>query len=391
MAQTTADAIVIGAGINGAATAFNLLKRGLRRVVLIDKLLLAAGGTGRSAAIIRQHYSNEELVQMVKRSTDLFHHFADEIGGNSGFVCTGWAFLVPAQMSEGLDRNMALGRSAGVDVREIDSQQLQDFEPRVSVNDVARIAYEPRSGYADPIKTTHAYVSRFIQLGGDFRPLTHVTGLLHTNSRVCGVRTSGGDISACVVINAAGPWASRVASYAGIDLPINVTREEEIILETESMGGPPALCFSDMALAIYYRPHGHTQMLVGRGYPKEYESVDPDSFREQVDAKFVEEVTDRLRRRWQTIGSALPVNSYTGLYDVTPDWHPVLGKVDGVDGFYICAGFSGHGFKIGPAVGELMAEEIVDGKAHTVPLDRFNLRRFANGNLFTAAYGGNRA
>src|SRR6476620_12035750 len=105
MSNITADAIVIGAGINGAATALQLVRRGLQRVVLIEKHLLAAGGTGRSAAIIRQHYSNGELVEMVKRSTDVFHNFKDEIGGNCGFVCTGWAFLVPGNMSEGLDRN----------------------------------------------------------------------------------------------------------------------------------------------------------------------------------------------------------------------------------------------------------------------------------------------
>jgi len=391
MAQLTADAIVIGAGINGAATALNLLKRGMDKVVLIDRHLLAAGGTGRSAAIIRQHYSNDELVHMVKRSTDVFHNFAEEIGGDCGFLCTGWAFLVPPAMSDGLDRNIALGQRAGVDVREIDHQQLNEIEPRIAINDVARIAYEPRSGYADPIKTTHAYVSRFIQLGGEFRPLTQVTGLLGSNSRVSGVQTDRDEISAGVVVNAAGPWASRISQFAGVDLPLNVTREEEVIFETADMNGPPTLCFSDMALAIYYRPHGRTQMLVGRGYPKDYQSVDPDHYCERVDVKFIEEVTTRLRQRWKTIGNALPVNSYTGLYDVTPDWHPVLGKVDGVDGLYICAGFSGHGFKIGPAVGELMADEIIGAQGGTVSLDRFNLRRFKNGELFTAAYGGNRA
>jgi sarcosine oxidase subunit beta len=223
MTNLTADAIVIGAGINGAATALQLLRRGVQRVVLIEKHLLAAGGTGRSAAIIRQHYSNSELIQMVKRSTDVFHTFSDEIGGNCGFVCTGWAFLVPAEMSDGFDRNIALGKQLGVDVREIDRQQLNDFEPRIAVDDVARIAYESRSGYADPIQTTHAYVRRFIELGGEYRPLTEVKGLLGTESKVKGVKTDRGDISANLVVNAAGPWASRIAQYAGVELPLNVT------------------------------------------------------------------------------------------------------------------------------------------------------------------------
>ena len=146
-----------------------------------------------------------------------------------------------------------------------------------------------------------------------------------------------------------------------------------------------------MALAIYYRPHGRDHMLVGRGYPKEYENVAPDGYNQEVDASFIAEATSRLHQRWPGFGSILAINSYTGLYDVTPDWHPVLGAVDGVEGFYLCAGFSGHGFKIGPGIGEVMAEEIVDGKASSIDLSSLNLRRFERGELVGAAYGSNRA
>jgi len=390
MPTPTADAVVIGAGINGAAIALNLVKRGMRNIVLIDKHLIASGGTGRSAAIIRQHYSNEELVLMVKRSVDVFSHFDDEIGGDCGFVNTGWAFFVPSSVSEGFGKNIAMGQRLGVEVREIRPEDLRAIEPRVQIDDVARIAYEPGSGYADPVKTTHAYVQRFIDLGGRLQTLTAVTGLMHSHGRVTGVQTDQGEIATGVVVNAAGPWAARIASWVGVELPLEVTREEEIIVETADAGGPPRLCFSDMAQAFYYRPHGATQMLVGRGYPKQYETVDPDDFRTPVDVPFIRELRDRLRRRWPCFGDAVAVNSYTGLYDVTPDWHPVLGPVEGMDGLYLCAGFSGHGFKIAPAVGELMAELIENGSP-AVSLDRFRLKRFHEGELLTAAYGGNRA
>jgi sarcosine oxidase subunit beta len=390
MPTQTADAVVIGAGINGAATAMNLVKRGMKSVVLIDKHLIASGGTGRSAAIIRQHYSNEELVRMVKRSVEVFSHFDDEIGGDCGFVNTGWAFFVPASVAEGFEKNVAMGRRLGVDVREIDPEDLRAIEPRVQIDDVARIAYEPGSGYADPVRTTHAYVRRFVELGGRLQTLTAVTGLTQSRGRISGVQTDQGEFATGVVVNAAGPWAARIARWVGVELPIEVTREEEIIVETADAGGPPKLCFSDMAQAFYYRPHGPTQMLVGRGYPKEYETVDPDAFRAPVAVPFIRELRDRLHRRWPCFRGSVAVNSYTGLYDVTPDWHPVLGPVDGVKGFYLCAGFSGHGFKIGPAVGELMAELIENGSP-TVPLDRFRLERFRGGDLVTAAYGGNRA
>ena len=130
---------------------------------------------------------------------------------------------------------------------------------------------------------------------------------------------------------------------------------------------------------------------MGRGFPKEYDFVDPDHYKESVDTEFIEETGSRFVERFPSFSKALFLSAYTGLYDVTPDWHPILGSVEGIEGFYMCAGFSGHGFKIAPAIGELMAEEIVDGKAQTIDLSRFNLGRFEKGELFTAAYGGNRA
>lgn len=393
MGLKTADAVVIGSGINGAATAYNLVKRGMKDVILLEKQLIASGGTGRSAAIVRQHYSSDELVRMVRRSVDVFTNFDDEIGGECGFVNTGWAFFVPDYVSDGFSKNLARGQRLGVDVREVSVAELQEIEARVDLSDVSRVAYEPGSGYADPRATTHSYVQRFIELGGRLAQLTSARGLVLSDdgNTVEGVKTEAGDISTGIVVNAAGPWADRVASWAGVEVPLEVTREEEIIYDVSNAGGPPRLCFSDMAKAIYYRPDGASRMLVGRGYPKDYEIVEPDGYNQEVDVDFIKETTKRLQTRWPSFDSILAVNSYTGLYDVTPDWHPVLGRVDGIEGFQMCAGFSGHGFKIGPAIGELMAEEIMDGRASSIDIGRFNLRRFADGKLIGAAYGTNRA
>ena len=386
----TADVVVIGAGINGAATAYNLLREGVQNVVLLERQLIASGGTGRSAAIIRQHYSNEELVRMVKRSVEIFRRFDDVVGGDPGFVKTGWAFLVPSEVSAGLSSNLEIGRRLGVGVKEISREELKELDSRIELMDVHRIAYEPDSGYADPRLSTHAYVKRFTELGGRLMQLTAVQGIVVEGGAIAAVSTDKGEISTRVVVNAAGPWAPRVASWVGVDVPIRVTREEEIVYQTTAWGGPPRLCFSDMAKAIYYRPDGTTRTLVGRGFPKEYEYVEADSYNQEVDAGFIEETGRRFRERWPVFANALALNSYTGLYDVTPDWHPILGRVDEVEGFYLCAGFSGHGFKIGPAIGELMAAEILSGSP-PIDISRFNLSRFETGALFKAAYGANRA
>jgi len=387
----TADAVVIGAGVNGASTAYNLIKKGLKKVVLIEKYLIASGGTGRSAAIVRQHYSNEELVRMVKRSVEIFHHFDQEIGGDPGFVNCGWAFMVPDYVSEGFSTNLAMQKRLGIDTRVISKEELKEMEPRLELSDVDRIAYEPGAGYADPHATTYSYVQRFCEMGGELMSMTTVQGLTIENGAAKGVRTEREEISTNAVINAAGPWAHYIGKWAGLEVPIQVTREEEIIIESSDVGGPVKLAISDMCLAIYYRPHGRTHTLLGRGFPKNYQFVDPDQYKEAADESFIEESAALLWKRLPAFRKAIFVNAYTGLYDVTPDWYPILGKVDEVKGFYMCAGFSGHGFKLGPAIGELMAEEIVDGQAHTIDISRFNLSRFQKGELFKAAYGANRA
>lgn len=389
--MNTADVVVIGAGVNGASTAYNLMTHGAKRVLLIEKYLIASGGTGRSAAIVRQHYSSEVLVRMVLRSIDVFHHFDEVIGGSAGFVKSGYAFLVPKNSAEPFRRNIRLQQRLGVDTRIISKQDLLEIEPRLELSDVDQICYEPGSGYADPHDTTYSYVNRFRELGGELLQMTSVGGLIIEDGAVSGVRTSKGDIAAGAVVNAAGPWAQSVAKWAGVDVPLRVTREEEIVLETRDTGGPPRLTMSDACKAIYYRPLGRSQTLLGRGFPKEYEEVDPDHFKESADLEFIEEATARLIARLPAFNKALLLNAYTGLYDVSPDWHPILGKVEGVGGFYLCAGFSGHGFKIGPSVGELMAEEILDGRAHSIDIEPLRFERFANGKLLQGSYGANRA
>ena len=172
--------------------------------------------------------------------------------------------------------------------------------------------------------TTAAYAGRFRDRGGQLLPLTPVEGLSVERGKIAAVRTPQGEISTEVVVNAAGPWAGRVAAWAGVEAPIQVTREEEILVETSEVGGPPRLVFSDMAQAIYYRPHGSARTLVGRGFPKEYRQVDPDGYERSADAGFIRETHDRFLQRFPSFDKALPIEAYTGLYDVTPDWksHP---------------------------------------------------------------------
>ena len=150
--------------------------------------------------------------------------------------------------------------------------------------------------------------------------------------------------------------------------------------------------FSDFAQAIYYRPHTGTRTLLGRGFPKDYESdIDPDHYTHNADGRFIDEVRGRFAQRFPTLTGALTVHGFSGLYDVTPDWNPILGRIDQVEGFIMCCGFSGHGFKIGPAIGECLAEYITEGASSLIDISVFDLKRFAQGAQLQNAYGGNRA
>jgi len=385
----TADAVIVGAGVNGASIAFNLLTQGLRKVVLIERHLLASGGTGKSAAIVRQHYSNVPLIQMMKRCLHVFAHFEEVVGGCAGFVNTGWVFLTPPDAAEGFARNLSRLQSLGIRTWRISREELLELEPRFHLEDVGQIAYEPDSGYADPYLTTCSYIRACQQRGGELIQGSPVTGLGVQGDTVKEVQTSRERISTNIVVNAAGPWANGIAGLVGLILPLQVSLEEEIILVPPTGQAPLGLTVSDMAEAIYYRPEKGF-VLVGRGFPKTYKYIDPDDAPSEVEFEFIEDTAQRVARRIPVYKHALVQRAYTGLYDITPDWHPVLGKTS-VAGFYLAAGFSGHGFKLAPVIGELISEEIVEGESKTIDISAFRLDRFAKGKLFTAAYGGNRA
>ena len=387
--NATADAVVIGAGVNGASIAFNLMQRGMRKVMVVEKYLLASGGTGKSAAVIRQHYSNPPLVRMMKRSIEIFINFAEVVGGSAGFHGTGWAFLVPPESVLLFRQNLAMQQGIGIRTREISREELLNIEPRFNLEDVETVGYEPESGYADPTRTTASYLQSACSRGAELQQGCDVISIGTDGNRVTEVVTSKGRISTPIAVNAAGPWSNRVAEMVGLSIPIEVSREQEILVAPPTGEARPRLAVSDMAQAIYYRPVRH-QLLVGRGFPKEYEYVNPDRFRETLDSDFIEETKARLTHRLPAYADGLVMGGKTGLYDITPDWHPVLGST-AVDGFFVAAGFSGHGFKLAPAIGELMAQEIVDGKASDVDISGFTLDRFANNELFGSTYGGNRA
>ena len=413
------DAIVVGAGITGASTAYHLVGAGLRRVLLLERGAPASGGTGKSAAVVRQHYSTPLLARLAKQSVGMLQSIDAEIGGGAFSQC-GYVMLIPPDLKAAAEGNMAMQRDVGVDTRWLDDDEIDRMLPWINRDGVAGVVYEKEGGYADPVRVTEAYVSRFQKIGGEFRERTPCRGLLRDGDRVSGVLLEDGEIMAGAVVNAAGPWAAPLAIGAGIEIPLRSVREQDSIWQARENRQLPDKSVSNAVDAIYLRPMGEGRFLIGQGFPKDYIDVDPYNYREAADADFINLILQRADRRFPTLAGMTPYNyreaadadfinlilqradrrfptlagmtlvtAYAALYDVTPDWYPFIGPRRGLKGYFDACGGSGHGFKIGPAIGQALAGWIAEGRVED-DFARLSHDRLAEGRLFTGAYGGNR-
>jgi sarcosine oxidase subunit beta len=390
-----ADAIVVGGGVIGAAVLFELARRNLR-ALLLERGRFASESTAKTAAIVRMHYSNPEVVRMALRSRELLQSFGELTGAESVYFETGWCYVVPPEHAETVRATAEMNRAHGVEVVEVGVDEAAELYPGLSGEGVGAIFLEERSGSADPRATALGYIEAARRLGAEAREDAPATRLLERNGGVGGVETSAGPIEADVVVLAAGPWSAKLAQTAGVELQLQITREQELYVEAPAGRGPRA-SMSSLVDMIYLRPLVEWErtrpnvVLLGRGFPKDYEEVDPDDYDEEVTPSFEEDVRRRVSRRLPTLEGARALGGVSGLYDITPDWHPYLGLVDGVDGLVLATGGSGHCYKLAPAIGEMIAATVTGEDVDYADVDRFSLARIARGDLFDAAIGGNRA
>jgi sarcosine oxidase subunit beta len=384
----TFDVVVVGAGITGASTAYHLKTLGVGRVLLVERKGVAAGGTGRSAAIVRQHYSTPLMAHLAQASIAKFVAMEEELGRSGGYVASGYHFLVPSALLGAARTNVLMQQGLGIDTRFLEAGEIERI-PWLDPDGVAAVIHEPAGGYADPVRTTEAYLAAFARFGEEVRLGVPCRGLLRDGDRIVGVRLNPGEIASGMVVNAAGPWARALAASAGLALELRAVREQDTIWQGRPGRPHPTTSISNAVDAIYLRPSGADRFVIGRGFPKDYEEVDPDDFSESADDDFVRDVQERALRRFPTLAGMSLVHAYTALYDVTPDWYPFVGPRAGLEGYADASGGSGHGFKIAPALGEALARWITTGAA---PEDvaRLSHDRIAAGQLFRGAYGGNR-
>lgn len=386
MARHIADVVIIGGGISGTSAAYQLARCGVR-VTLLERRFIAAGGTGQTVGLVRQHYSNETTARMALRALQVWRDFDQVVGGDVGWVQTGALFIVGPHDLDGLRANIALQRDVGIRVEFLDAAAVQELVPYLNVDDIGGAAYEPDAGCADGTLAANAYAARAKDLGVTLLQGVEVTEVCVEGGRVTGVQTTQGTFSAPVVINAAGPWGVRLSARLGYDTPVEASRHQVAVFQRPEGLADTHPFIGDFVQGFYLRPETGRLTLAGSLQASEAaNTVDPDHFDEGVDMDFTLEMAEHTERRVPAMAEAEIRKGWAGLYDVTPDWHPIIGAMPGLEG-YICAyGWSGAGFKMGPVTGELLAD-LATGE-RTCPIDPhpFRFERFAEGDLIRGRY-----
>ena len=371
----TADVVVIGGGVVGVSTAYALAARGVKRVVLVEKGALASGASGRSSALIRMHYTNEEDARLAFASFPIFRDWPEIMGGPPVFTHTGFLAVVGHADTAALRANVAMLRGIGVDTTALSPAELLTLQPFVNADDIGAAAYEPASGYASPADVVEGFRRRAQELGARVLPWTPVHRIVRRESAVIGVETSAGRIDAGAVVVAAGAWAPRLCREIGLELPARPKALDTMLVTRPPELAKPHMVFIDHVLGTYFRPESDVMTLVG--VPCQVWDVDPDTMPTGLPPNAPAEGAQILTHRIPVMERASLARGYRAFDCYSADRHAILGAVPGVDGLYLATAFSGSGFKTAPAVGACMAELIVDGKSRTVDIEPFRLGRFA--------------
>ena len=382
---STADAVIIGGGVMGCAIQYHLARLGVANTVLLERDVLGSGSTGRSQAICRMHYSNAVTTELAWQSLQVFADFDARVGGTSGFVNTGYLVVVNEADEGGLERNVAMQQELGVPTSVVSRDDLAQVAPMVTLYDDERAAWEPNSGYADPYQVTVSYAARAREAGARILMRTPAAGIETHGDRVQAVVTADGDrIATDTVIVAAGPWSKQVLAGVGVDVPLIPVRHQIATVARPLERVPNHPTVGDISQSFSFRPDGSNFTTMGFG--DDNEQSDPDVYPQGLELSEAAIARGKLARRIPGMADAYYRGGWSGLFTTTPDWHPVLDAVPGVGGLYCGIGFSGHGFKLSPAIGKAVAELVVEGRARDVDLTPLRFTRFAEGDLLESSY-----
>ncbi len=375
-AVEAADVLIVGAGVAGLSIAYHLARRGRLRIIVLDRA--AQPGTGETAKAtggIRHQFSTEVNLRLTQLSLPAFHRFEEETGEPIDFVQHGYLFVTARDETAATMRaGVALQQRLGVPSRWITPEEVRELFPAARTEDLVGGTFCPLDGSASPYGVVQGYLRRCRDLGVHLVMNQEVVGLDAPGGTVRGVRTASGDYATPLVINVAGPDARRVAAMAGVDLPVFPYRRQVFVMTPLPDLGKGRPLTVDLDTGWYLHQDSSGALYMGGTdkdtRPGRDEVVDWDGF---------DTVAQAALRRVPALARARVARAYAGARSLTPDHHAIVGEVPGVSGLYCANGFSGHGFMHAPAVGQLVAEEILDGGARSLDLTPLRITRFAGG------------
>lgn len=385
------DVIVIGAGVVGTSVAWNLAALGAGRVLVLEQAQIGAGTTAQSSGILRTHYSVVENIELAQRSWRVFEHFAEHLQDEdaaAGLVKCGYLIAAPeGDKLQALRAVLQAQQQRGIALQILSPHEAAERLPIARFEDAALIGFEPEAGFADAYLVASSYARAARRRGVQIREGVSVEGLVREGDRVTGVRTAQGLETAACVISTQNIWSQQLASWTGITVPLTPERHSVLALEGPEAYSYAMPVYKDLGSPgmLYCRSYGGRQMLVSEGTAGEVLTV-PDPEQGDIPMDYVAEVGEQVAQRFPAFAEAGLAASWTGVYDVTPDWNPVLGSVPEVPGLVVGFGFSGHGFKLSPAVGRVLAQAAL-GLPTDVSLAPYALARFARGQWLTGRYG----
>jgi sarcosine oxidase subunit beta len=374
------DVVIVGGGVVGSSIAYHLARRGMRNVLVLERDSFGAGSTGRNAGGIRLQFSTEINVWLSQRSVPRFERFQDEFGIDIAFQQVGYLFLITDERDIApFERSLAMWDRLGVPARRLDREGTRRIFPELRLDDLCFATFCPKDGHADPISILNGFVSRARETGVTFREHPGVTGIDVEGGRVAAVRVGDERVACGAVVNAAGAWAPVIGTMVGLDVPIRPLRRQIFVTgPVPELDHPiPLTVEFDTSLYMHRESGG---VLLGMA-----DESDAPGYDDSVNWEFMPTVVERGLSRLPMLEKASIRAAWAGLYEDTPDKHPILGRVDGLEGFYMAAGFSGHGVMHSPATGELMAE-LLTGARPSLDIAPLGLARFAKGELVREHY-----
>lgn len=370
----SADIIVVGGGVIGASAAYHLQARGAA-VLVLERGAICSGETAKSGGFVQTHWDRLSEIRMIAYSREVFRRWGERIGGGCGFVQNGYLHVTGRKREGTVRATHQLLLDEGLESHWLDPAALQAVQPLLNIDDLIGGAYEPASGWADPVATTRSLADAARRGGAELREGVTVVGIAHAGGRVTGVQTTTGFIGCAAVILAAGPWTPALHVDAGGALPIQLERGQVCYLSRPNGLPDQEIGFYDEVTGLYTHADGDTN-LVGIDAP--FDTVaDPEHYAREIDPAYVRAARSKLAHRFPALRTSQLVRGVVGLYDFTPDGQPIVDGPLGVTGYYVAAGFSGIGFKSAPATGLALAELVLDGRAASIDIEHLRLARFA--------------